>query len=119
MCRAKDKNHNSRAISYIITSLLLLSAISPDVLGADAAETNDLFNMSLEQLMDVGVYAAATITEKDPLKTPACVTYITAEDIARTPARNISGLDGNLRPRNAIYESQHRSRDGHARNNRR
>jgi outer membrane receptor protein involved in Fe transport len=76
----------------IITSLILLSAISLDVLGAEAAETNDLFNMSLEQLMDVGVYAAATITEKNPLKTPACVTTITAEDIARTPARNIMDL---------------------------
>ena len=92
MSEAKNKNYNLGAGSCIIASLLLLSAISLDALGADAAETNDLFNMSLEQLMDVGVYAAATITEKDPLKTPACVTYITAEDIARTPARNILDL---------------------------
>src|SRR4030042_3439655 len=42
--------------------------------------------------MDVGVYAAATITEKDPLKTPASVTTITARDIALTPARNILDL---------------------------
>ena len=99
MGKAKN-SHNLGAASYFIVPLLLLLAVSFDVLGAEAAQTAetakteepDLFAMSLEQLMDVGVYAAATITEKDPLKTPACVTYITAEDIARTPARNILDL---------------------------
>ena len=82
MGKAKNRSHNLGAGSCIIASLLLLSAISLDVLGAEAAQTaettqtaqttetakteeTDLFNMSLEQLMDVGVYAAATITEKD------------------------------------------------------
>jgi outer membrane receptor protein involved in Fe transport len=104
----KDKKRRNNLVtgSCIIASLLLLLTLSFDVLGAEAAETAqttktaeaakpteaDLFAMSLEQLMDVGVYAPATITEKNPLKTPACVTTITAEDIAVTPARNILDL---------------------------
>ncbi|MBN1788807.1 MAG: TonB-dependent receptor [Sedimentisphaerales bacterium] len=58
----------------------------------EASPQDDLFALSLEQLMDVGVYAAATLTEKDPLKTPACITTIYADDIARTPARNLLDL---------------------------
>ena len=48
--------------------------------------------MSLNELMDVKIYVPGTITETNPLKTPASVTVITAEDIARTPARNILDL---------------------------
>lgn len=92
MCKTRSKNHSIEAGLYIIASLLLLSAISLDVLGADMSDTNSLFDLSLEQLMDVGVYAAATLTEKNPLKTPASVTVITARDIALTPARNILDL---------------------------
>jgi len=55
-------------------------------------EDANLFSMSLEQLMDVGVYAPATITEKNYLKTPASVTVITSRYIAITPARNILDL---------------------------
>jgi len=48
--------------------------------------------MSLTELMDVEIDVPATITEKNPQKTPASVTIITAEDIARTPARNMLDL---------------------------
>jgi outer membrane receptor protein involved in Fe transport len=88
----KNKNYTLRTVSYLITFLLLFSSISFDALGADESDANSLFALSLEQLMDVGVYAPATITEKDPLKTPASVTIITARDIAVTPARNILDL---------------------------
>ena len=52
---------------------------------------DDLVKLSLTELMDIEV-APATLTEKNPLKTPASVTVITAEDIARTPARNLLDL---------------------------
>lgn len=55
--------------------------------GAD-----DLFDLSLAQLMDIEITVPASITERDPLKVPASVTVITAEDIARTPARNLLDL---------------------------
>jgi outer membrane receptor protein involved in Fe transport len=93
MCNTKDKIHRLGPVINILASTLILIAVTSDAFGADAnASDSNLFSMSLEQLMDVGVYAPGTITEKNPLKTPASVTTITSEDIARTPARNILDL---------------------------
>jgi outer membrane receptor protein involved in Fe transport len=90
----KNGNYkNKTKFTWHIAAFLLLFLLIPsNAFGADAAEDDSLFSLSLEQLMDVGVYAPATLTEKNPLKTPASVTTITAEDIARTPARNILDL---------------------------
>ncbi|MGB8225571.1 MAG: TonB-dependent receptor plug domain-containing protein [Sedimentisphaerales bacterium] len=92
MCEAKNRDCNLWRFRHIIASLLILSVVSFNALDANASDSNDLFSLSLEQLMNVDVYAAATLTEKNPLKTPACVTVITSADIARTPARNILDL---------------------------
>jgi outer membrane receptor protein involved in Fe transport len=92
MYEAKNKDYNLWRVRHIIVPLLILSAVSFNALGANGSDSNDLFNLSLEQLMNVDVYAPGTLTEKDPLKTPACVTVITSADIARTPARNILDL---------------------------
>ncbi len=79
--------------------IVLLGFLSPFFLtparttaGNTEVEESDLFDMSLAELMDISIDVPATITEKNPLKTPASVTTITAEDIARTPARNILDL---------------------------
>lgn len=66
--------------------------VSLAAFASDALSAQSLFNMSLDELMDVQIYVPATLTEKDPLKIPASVTVITAEDIARTPARNLLDL---------------------------
>ena len=72
---------------------LLLQADSFSGLTADQPpQTDSIFEMSLTELMNVEIYVPATLTEKNPLKTPASVTVITAEDIARTPARNLMDL---------------------------
>ena len=87
----------------IIIGLLCSIVISPPLYAGDTAESDgidiaseeigdDLLDMDLNQLMEIEVYAPASITEKDPLKIPASVTTITADDIARTPARNILDL---------------------------
>ena len=76
-------------VCIFLPSLQTLTALAGDT---DKARAEDLSNMSLKELMDVEVYVPATITEKDPMKVPASVTVITAEDIARTPARNILDL---------------------------
>ena len=65
---------------------------SDGLLSESETMDDDLFSMDLNQLMEIEVYTAASITEKDPLKIPASVTIITAEDIAGTPARNILDL---------------------------
>ncbi|MFA5292011.1 MAG: TonB-dependent receptor [Phycisphaerae bacterium] len=87
----KDKNYSSK-LFCVVASLLIIATVSLDVFGDEASDTKNLFSMSLEQLMDVGVYAPGTLTERNRLKTPASVTVITARDIAITPARNILDL---------------------------
>lgn len=82
-------------ITVVSASLLLLVLMSfPVLAGEDVNSTDpeDFFDMSITELMEVEIDVPATITEKNPLKTPASVTIITAEDIARTPARNILDL---------------------------
>jgi len=59
---------------------------------AQEPAAKDLFDMSLTELMDIEVYVPGSITAKDPFKVPASITVITAEDIARTPARNLLDL---------------------------
>jgi outer membrane receptor protein involved in Fe transport len=87
------KNHLIRASVF---TMMLLFVFAPDVRllakQQDANESADFFEMSLTELMEVSIYVPATITEKNPLKIPASVTVITAEDIARTPARNLMDL---------------------------
>lgn len=79
-----------------IFTVMILIVFAPNVRllaeQQDANESADLFEMPLTKLMAVEIYVPSTITETDPLKTPASVTVITAEDIAVTPARNIMDL---------------------------
>ena len=79
----------------LLAGIFLLVLPAAAALGnadGNSVETEDFFDMSITELMDVEIDVPATITEKNPLKTPASVTTITAEDIARTPARNILDL---------------------------
>jgi outer membrane receptor protein involved in Fe transport len=87
----KHINNYPRTCNFfcLLISLFSMGAFASD---KDDAAQKDLFDMSLTELMSVEVSVPATITEKNPLKTPASVTVITAEDIARTPARNILDL---------------------------
>jgi outer membrane receptor protein involved in Fe transport len=81
------------AIGFIVGMMLVLPlAVTRQAAAAEAAPEPNVFDMSLTELMDVEISVPASITEKDPLKTPASVTVITAEDIARTPARNLLDL---------------------------
>ena len=88
-----QKNPLKRASVFTV---MILIVFVPNVrLLAEQQDANkpaDFFEMPLEELMKVEVYVPAAITEKDPFKTPASVTVITAEDIAVTPARNIMDL---------------------------
>ncbi|MCJ7778189.1 MAG: TonB-dependent receptor plug domain-containing protein, partial [Sedimentisphaerales bacterium] len=79
-----------------VFTVMILFVFAPNVRllaeQQDANKPEDFFEMPLTELMEVEVYVPATITEKDPLKVPASITVITAEDIAVTPARNILDL---------------------------
>jgi outer membrane cobalamin receptor len=88
--------NNSRvgiAVAFPVIAFLVATLMSGrPASAADPNEEKDLFDMSINELMDVSIGTPASITETNPLKTPASVTIITAEDIARTPARNILDL---------------------------
>lgn len=88
------KYEHYSVITHIFTCsfLLLLLPIASLAVDVDSAEQRDLFDLSITELMEIEIDAPATITEKNPLKTPASITVITAEDIARTPARNLLDL---------------------------
>jgi outer membrane cobalamin receptor len=78
----------------IKAGLMIFVLMSAVVSGAaeTAAATENVWDMSLEQLMNVDVRTAATLTESNPHKSPSSVTVITAQDIAVTPARNLLDL---------------------------
>jgi outer membrane receptor protein involved in Fe transport len=86
------KHHNILTWMLVCIFLSLLQTLTALADDTDKASAKDLTDMSLNELMDVKIYVPGTITETNPLKTPASVTIITAEDIDRTPARNILDL---------------------------
>jgi outer membrane cobalamin receptor len=69
--------------------ILFLAMVSLLQAAETPAVAENVWDMSLEQLMNVNVRTAATLTESNPHKSPSSVTVITAEDIAVTPARNL------------------------------
>lgn len=88
----KNLYNREKKMQKFAFGALLFLFLTLQTLAGEVPMTDNLFDMSLAQLMDVEIYVPATITEKNPLKTPASVTVITAEDIARTPARNLLDL---------------------------
>jgi outer membrane receptor protein involved in Fe transport len=55
-------------------------------------DNEDLFDLSIEQLMEVEVGSTATLTESKPRLVPAAVTTITAEEIQLSGARSLFEL---------------------------
>jgi outer membrane receptor for ferrienterochelin and colicin len=101
------KYEHYNIITHIFTCflLLLLLPIATFAVDVNGTEQRDLFDLSITELMEIKIDVPATITEKNPLKTPASVTVITAEDIARTPARNLLDLLEVYVPRSHLYKS--------------
>ena len=55
-------------------------------------ELEDVFSLSLEELVEVKISVPAALTKLASTEAPASVTVITEEDIRHTPARNILDL---------------------------
>lgn len=79
-------------LCFVYACFFALFLFAEPALAESFEEGEDLFDMSLSELMDLEIYVPATLTEKDPLKIPASITVITAKDIAVTPARNLLDL---------------------------
>ncbi len=58
----------------------------------DPNKSEDLFEMSLEELMEVTIESTATLTETSPRLVPAAVTTITEEQIRASGARSLFEL---------------------------
>ncbi len=81
-----------KACAAILRALLVLLSGTLAATNETEVVGDSFFDMSIEELMNIEVVMPASLTEKNPLKVPASVTVITAEDIARTPARNLMDL---------------------------
>ena len=69
--------------------LILLFVSSEKTIAEDA---DDLFELSIEELMNVEVTSTATLTESNPRLVPAAVTTITEEEIQASGARSLYEL---------------------------
>ena len=77
-------------ISLLVGSIVT-STIAPSVWAAEQSG-RDLFDLSLEQLLNVKVTSKAAITQLDDLDSPAAITVITQQQIQNSTARNIYDL---------------------------
>ncbi len=80
---------------FVFTVVLLLMFVPNVRLLAkqqDADEPKDVFEMPLEELMEVEVVSPATLTETRPRLVPAAITTITAEQIRSSGARSLYEL---------------------------
>lgn len=72
--------------------IILLLLWSGNILADNTEDTNDFFDLSIEELMNVEVSSTATLTDAQPRLVPAAVTTITAEDIQLSGARSLFEL---------------------------
>ena len=88
MCRAYKKNPARKL--YFTLMLMLVCAISMQAIAehADVNDPDKLFEMSLEELMNVEV---TTVSKREDtlFKTPAAITVLTSEDIRRSGHQSI------------------------------
>ncbi len=75
-----------------ISLFILILVSSEKIYANEVEEANDLFNLSIEELMNVEVTSTATLTEANPRLVPAAITTITAEDIQTSGARSLFEL---------------------------
>ena len=55
-------------------------------------KSNDIYNMSLEDLLNIEVRSPAGLTASDSRRTPVDMTVLDARDIQQTGAKNLNGL---------------------------
>ena len=70
----------------------LLAVVSLPLCSQSRAQGGEVFSLSLADLSTVRVGVPAAFTRLAEAEIPASITTISADDIARTPARNIYDL---------------------------
>ncbi len=82
---------NKPYIKYGISASLAFS-LSMSACLAETTKTENLFKLSLDQLLNVKVAVPAAVTHLSDLEAPAAITKITEGDIKKSAARNIYDL---------------------------
>ena len=82
---------SNKALGFLVLACLLIGADSACSEEPSSEQSPDLFELSIEQLMEIDV--ASTATEHDqPRLVPASVTTITEEEIVASGARSLYEL---------------------------
>ena len=87
------KNIHTLILKFLVMSMLIFtSQVMAEDENATFDDDEELFEMSIEQLMEVEVESTATLTDAKPRLVPAAVTKITAEQIRLSGARSLYEL---------------------------
>jgi outer membrane receptor protein involved in Fe transport len=88
-----DGPKSTRLVGAVVMVLLVLVCnVRADESAAAGAETEDFFDMSLEELMTKEISSTATLTQTSARMAPAAITTITAEQIQASGARSLFEL---------------------------
>lgn len=82
----------SRTAVQVVLTIWLGTAVCLAGEESGAEKTQDLFELSIEELMEIEIVSSATLTRTKPRLVPASVTTITQEDIAASGARSLFEL---------------------------
>lgn len=87
---------NLKRFLAFLLMLWLISGVSPQAIAKEESNASsgqeNLFEMSLEELMNVEVSGSGSLTKTTRRKVPATVTTLTKDDIQRTGARSLDEL---------------------------
>jgi len=84
-----------KRLLFVCVLTTLLAFASDVLLSAQPQDTNDskdVFDMSIEELMNVEIVSSATLTKTKPRLVPAAVTTVTDEQIRASGARSLFEL---------------------------
>jgi outer membrane receptor for ferrienterochelin and colicin len=88
-----DRSRRDRkTICLLVIACLLICAAGAFSEKTPAEQPTDLFELSIEQLMEIDVASTATLTMTKPRLVPASVTTITEEEITASGARSLYEL---------------------------
>ena len=83
---------SNKALGFLVLACLLIGADSACSEEPSSEQSPDLFELSIEQLMEIDVASTATLTMTKPRLVPASVTTITEEEIVASGARSLYEL---------------------------
>jgi len=87
-----QERNNCLLIAVVSSALFLFCSGEVSAQNGDGYDTDELLNMSLEELMDMPVDVSGSLTGSSRRHNPSTVTTLTQEDIRRSGARDLDEL---------------------------